>query len=301
MRILIIVGLVVVAGKLSAAQCTRLGKCCPVRDDSCAPKPSGRKCYCDQFCVENKDCCSDYNSTCGRNGPDSWDDSQCTSVGGQCKFSSIECGRGFFLKGKCAGPSERQCCLSNTNHGDITRVKASGASNKTSRQEPDLDYYGVNASEYMANQDLIRMNKYKRKIVKVGRKLRVDPAIIAAIISRGSRAGNILTKAGKQRGGEAFGLMQIDPGTSGLHVKGGPFSRAHIMQGTRYLLRMIHQVSLKFPTWTDEMKLKGGISAYKAGPENVRSYHNMDSRTTGHDYANDVVARAKWYKRNGYN
>lgn len=46
--------------------------------------------------------------------------------------------------------------------------------------------------------------------------------------------------------------------------------------------------------------ISGGISAYNAGANNVRSYDRMDIGTTHHDYANDVVARAKFYKRNGY-
>lgn len=46
--------------------------------------------------------------------------------------------------------------------------------------------------------------------------------------------------------------------------------------------------------------ISGGISAYNAGANNVQSYDRMDIGTTHHDYANDVVARAKFYKRNGY-
>lgn len=44
----------------------------------------------------------------------------------------------------------------------------------------------------------------------------------------------------------------------------------------------------------------GGISAYNGGPGNVRTYELMDKGTSGDDYANDVVARAQWFKRNGY-
>ncbi|CAM5077892.1 unnamed protein product [Eretmochelys imbricata] len=46
--------------------------------------------------------------------------------------------------------------------------------------------------------------------------------------------------------------------------------------------------------------VRGGISAYNAGIRNVKTYSKMDIGTTGNDYANDVVARAKFYKRNGY-
>lgn len=46
--------------------------------------------------------------------------------------------------------------------------------------------------------------------------------------------------------------------------------------------------------------VSGGLAAYNAGPGNVCSLEGLDSKTTGKDYANDVVARAQWFKRNGY-
>lgn len=62
-----------------------------------------------------------------------------------------------------------------------------------------------------------------------------------------------------------------------------------------YLLTKFHLCLCVAFTFTS-----GGISAYNAGANNVRSYDRMDIGTTHHDYANDVVARAKFYKRNGY-
>uniref|UniRef100_A0A8C3KGZ9 Lysozyme g n=1 Tax=Calidris pygmaea TaxID=425635 RepID=A0A8C3KGZ9_9CHAR len=77
-------------------------------------------------------------------------------------------------------------------------------------------------------------------------------------------------------------------------------SEEHLAQGTDILCEMIKAIEKKFPTWTKEQQLKGGISAYNAGPKNVQTYDRMDVGTTHNDYANDVVARAKFYKRNGY-
>uniref|UniRef100_A0A0E9XA42 Lysozyme g n=1 Tax=Anguilla anguilla TaxID=7936 RepID=A0A0E9XA42_ANGAN len=56
----------------------------------------------------------------------------------------------------------------------------------------------------------------------------------------------------------------------------------------------------KFPSWSKEQQLKGGIAAYNCGDQRVCSYVEIDSNTTGHDYSNDVVARAQFYKRNGF-
>lgn len=44
----------------------------------------------------------------------------------------------------------------------------------------------------------------------------------------------------------------------------------------------------------------GAIAAYNMGDGRVDSYANVDAKTTGKDYSNDVVARAQWYKQNGF-
>lgn len=67
---------------------------------------------------------------------------------------------------------------------------------------------GVAASNTMAQTDLGRMNNYKAIIQRVGGKKDVDPAIIAGIISRESRAGNVLVN-GWGDNGNAWGLMQV--------------------------------------------------------------------------------------------
>lgn len=43
----------------------------------------------------------------------------------------------------------------------------------------------------------------------------------------------------------------------------------------------------------------GGIAAYHAGPLAIHSYEEVDAKTYGGDYSNDVVARAQWYKSKG--
>lgn len=60
----------------------------------------------------------------------------------------------------------------------------------------------------MAETDAGRMEKYRSKIMSAGQKYGIDPALIAAIISRESRAGNALDD-GWGDGGKAWGLMQV--------------------------------------------------------------------------------------------
>lgn len=74
---------------------------------------------------------------------------------------------------------------------------------------------GVRASHEMAEMDADRMEKYRSKINTVGKSCGIDPALIAAIISRESRAGNALIN-GWGDGGKAFGLMQVVTNTTVL-------------------------------------------------------------------------------------
>lgn len=67
---------------------------------------------------------------------------------------------------------------------------------------------GVEASNKLAEHDLQKMDQYKSIITKVGRAKQMDPAVIAGIISRESRAGAILVNGWGDHG-NGFGLMQV--------------------------------------------------------------------------------------------
>ncbi|XP_041641254.1 lysozyme g-like isoform X2 [Cheilinus undulatus] len=153
----------------------------------------------------------------------------------------------------------------------------------------------------MAQTDAGRMEEYRSKINRVGAKHGIAPALIAAIISRESRAGNVIrSTGGKGDNGNAFGLMQIDtnPNGGGHTAKGAWDSEEHLSQATGILVYFIGRISSKFPKWNKEQQLKGAIAAYNMGDGNVHSYENVDANTTGRDYSNDVVARAQWYRNN---
>ncbi|NXI42596.1 LYG protein, partial [Galbula dea] len=181
-------------------------------------------------------------------------------------------------------------------YGNILNVDTTGASEATARPER-LSYAGVRASEKIAERDLKNMEKYKDIITEVGHNKCVDPAVIAAIISRESHAGTVLN-GGWGDHGNGFGLMQVD---KRYHEPVGSWdSKQHITQGAEILTGMLEKMEQKFPTWTKEQQLKGAISAYNAGDKNVQSYHRMDIGTTHNDYANDVIARAKFFKGKGF-
>ncbi|NXH21531.1 LYG protein, partial [Bucco capensis] len=181
-------------------------------------------------------------------------------------------------------------------YGSVNGIRTPGASCATARPE-GLSYCGARASETIAARDLRAMDQYKTIIKRVGEKLCIEPAVIAGIISRESHAGKVLQNGWGDHG-NAFGLMQVD---KNYHkIQGAWNSEAHITQGTNILISMIKAIQRKFPHWTKDQQLKGGISAYNAGAGNVQSYDRMDIGSTHNDYSDDVVARAQYYKKHGY-
>ncbi|XP_059196125.1 lysozyme g-like [Centropristis striata] len=189
-------------------------------------------------------------------------------------------------------------------YGNIMAVHTTGASTQTSQQDR-LGYSGVRASHAMAEIDADRMERYRSQINNVGAQYGIAPALIAAIISRESRAGNALHNGwgdyDSSRGAyNGWGLMQVDvnPNGGGHTARGAWDSEEHLRQGTEILVYFIGRIRNKFRSWSTEQQLKGGIAAYNQGDGNVHSYENVDENTTGRDYSNDVVARAQWYADN---
>ncbi|KAL3066311.1 hypothetical protein OYC64_016298 [Pagothenia borchgrevinki] len=153
----------------------------------------------------------------------------------------------------------------------------------------------------LAQDDSGRMEKYKPMIKRVGGGHQIEPSLIAAIISRESAAGYTLDVGwGDNR--KAWGLMQVDvTPNGGNHTPRGNWdSEEHLNQATGILVYFIGRISTKFPSWSRAQKLRGGIAAYNMGDGNVHSYDGVDANTHGGDYSKDVLARAQWYKNNGY-
>ncbi|XP_062389593.1 lysozyme g-like [Sardina pilchardus] len=185
-------------------------------------------------------------------------------------------------------------------YGNVMKIKTTGASAATACEDGDKKISGRRASRQLAKTDLQRMNSYKDTIIKVGRDTGVDPAVIAAVISRASRGGSeYVLVNGWSANGDMFGLMQI---AKQWHTLRGDWdSEEHIKQGTGILTYSIGIIQNKFPKWTKEEQLKGGLAAYNAGAQNVHDeYEKVDENTSAKDYSNDVVARAKYYRKHGF-
>lgn len=199
------------------------------------------------------------------------------------------------------GTSENMSKDIYTEYGDITKVDTTGASENTIRVNllSDRGLTGVEASEILAARDREEMKKYKDDIISVGKILKVHPALIAAIISRQSRAGIQLKPNGfGQSDPNCFGLMQI---SRHYHaVKGNPCSRDHLDQGVTFFIQLIKTMQRTKKDWSKEQQLKGALACYIAGEERViplERYEDVDSVTPYGDFANDVIARAQWFAR----
>uniref|UniRef100_A0A8C7KXS2 Lysozyme g n=1 Tax=Oncorhynchus kisutch TaxID=8019 RepID=A0A8C7KXS2_ONCKI len=119
----------------------------------------------------------------------------------------------------------------------------------------------------------------------------IHPAIICGRAGgRAIRATDPPTNPQTRLGGGtmewAFGLVHIDITPSGgehQNPKGEWDSEEHL-----------EEIKEKF-NWNREGNLTGGIAAYNVGVGNIHSYKEVDVKTTGGDYSNDDVARARWY------
>lgn len=192
------------------------------------------------------------------------------------------------------------CPLCVSEYDDLTEVETTGASEETASANQLLSR-GIEASHQLAESDLNEMKRYKEDISSVGKMLSVHPALIAGIISRQSRAG---TKLGANGYGKfdknCFGLMQINKHYHA--VKGNPFSREHLDQGVTFFIQLIKTMKRTKQDWSKEQQLKGALACYIAGEERVipLTYEEVDRVTPQGDFANDVVARAQWFAKNGF-
>ncbi|XP_062933711.1 lysozyme g-like protein 2 [Cynocephalus volans] len=173
-------------------------------------------------------------------------------------------------------------------YGDIMTMETSGAA----CDADSLISCGIRGSEMFAEMDLRAIKPYQTLIKEVGQRHCVDPAVVAAIISRESHGGAVLQDGWDHRGLK-FGLMQLDKRM--YHPVGTWNSREHLLQAVGILTDRIKAIQRKFPTWSVAQHLKGGLSAFKSGIEAIVTPADIDT-----NLVNDILARAKFYKRHGF-
>ncbi|CAL8400961.1 unnamed protein product [Arctogadus glacialis] len=159
---------------------------------------------------------------------------------------------------------------------------------------------GDEASKKMASEDLARMRTYKTIIGNVARKHNVDPALIAAIISRESRGGAAISgNNGWCSKRKSFGLMQV---AAESHTPSGAWdSKEHLDQATGILVGIIEEVQGNFSSWSPEQHLKGALAYYNMGSMVLSSGpQGVDHHTKGGNYSADVLTRAEFYRQNEF-
>uniref|UniRef100_A0A2K6ADH9 Lysozyme g1 n=1 Tax=Mandrillus leucophaeus TaxID=9568 RepID=A0A2K6ADH9_MANLE len=72
-------------------------------------------------------------------------------------------------------------------------------------------------------------------------------------------------------------------------------SESQVSQMTEALTTRIKEIQRRFPTWTPDQYLRGGLCAYSGGAGYVQSSQDLSC-----DFCNDVLARAKYLKRHGF-
>ncbi|KAM6178067.1 lysozyme g-like protein 1 [Rhynchocyon petersi] len=173
-------------------------------------------------------------------------------------------------------------------YGNIRTLETPGASCGVGRRR-GVNYCGIRASERMAEIDMPQLVRYQPMMRTVGQKYCMDPAVIAAILSRQNQGGNVLVNV--RNVGNGMEVLQ-DPGH---YTPISWISEPQVSGMTEVLVGGIKEIQRKFPTWTPDQYLRGGLCSYNGGVSHVRGTQDLNC-----EFCNDVLARAKYYKRHGF-
>ena len=149
-----------------------------------------------------------------------------------------------------------------------------------------------------AEEDLPRIQSLRSKMEAAARNHAVPVEYLEGIASRESRGGKALNPTtGYDDVKQAYGVMQVDERYHNLEGNTAPDSQEHINQAAGILRDNKRQMDKKFPKWSQEERWRAAIAAYNMGSGNVRTRENIDNGTTGGDYSQDVLIRARMFKQ----
>lgn len=144
--------------------------------------------------------------------------------------------------------------------------------------------------------DVPQLQSLKAKFSYASKRTGVPEEILGGVASRESHVGKSLDKAGFDPEKKAFGIMQVDGRYHKLRGTNSPYSQAHIDQAAEIIRDNKAIMDKRFPNWTEEQRWRAAAAGYNMGPGNVKTLDKMDEGTTGGDYSQDVMKRAKAYK-----
>lgn len=186
-------------------------------------------------------------------------------------------------------------------------------------KEKNKKLYGVGASEKAAQYHAASMcnNNLKANFEDLGVTYQVAPALLAGLGSRESGMGSTLIRSssilfgwGDLRNGEynGFGILQLDrynapfaSVTSELNrsynkVKLNPYEERWLEWGVKTFLNKLENTQNKYKDIKSADQFATALSQYNGG--SGKTFPDNDKTTTGHDYANDTLVRARWYANN---
>lgn len=160
-------------------------------------------------------------------------------------------------------------------------------------------------------KDLPALEKFRDLIRAVARSFELEPAVVAAIMSRESGGGRLLGRNGcpPDTGdrGHGRGLMQIDDRYHQAFLGIGEFWRApaaNLAYGCYLLRQNIYSLAKKLPALAERDRLRAALAAYNCGLAHVftalKDHKDVDAFTAGGDYSRDVLLRAEWLRARGW-
>ncbi len=166
----------------------------------------------------------------------------------------------------------------------------------------------------------------KEKFERLGVKHQIAPALLAGIASRESNMGMALKSihtiyygwgdySTRWKHGEksptyhGFGVLQMDRITCPFaevklelnrslgKIKLDPYEDRWLEWGIKTFTNKLSTAGDDYPKLASAEQFATALSKYNGGHVN-KFYPENDKYTTGHDYANDTLARARWYAKN---
>jgi hypothetical protein len=156
-----------------------------------------------------------------------------------------------------------------------------------------------------AEATLSHVLELKETIFQAADKHAFPRGLIAGIISR--ETGGIPERFIGDKG-RGVGPMQIDQGTDrefhDLYIAGYLTPTAGIFRGTEILAQKRREIERIFPLLKGVEQVRAYVAAYNCGAGAVHFVLvrklDIDHQTTGGDYSKDVLARAEWFRGNGF-
>jgi hypothetical protein len=188
-----------------------------------------------------------------------------------------------------ANPNGGQVVSGTIGTAAVASTAATGAATAGANVVQQAQAQVAQNTQQTAQQLPQQYQQYIADVNAAARAHNVDPAILLGVMARETRGRNIIGDHG-----HGHGLMQIDDRYHATWLAGhnnGMDPATNIDYGAQQLAANI----ARFPN-----NLEAAIAAYNAGPTAVnraiRAGHDVNSVTTGGDYATDVLNRAATFR-----